>query len=29
MMWEACVRKTRQMGGQILNGHRVTGCSFD
>jgi len=29
MMWEACARKTRQMGGQILTGHRVTHCSFD
>jgi protoporphyrinogen oxidase len=29
MMWEACARKTREMGGQILNGHRVTRCSFD
>ncbi|HVP44939.1 MAG TPA: NAD(P)/FAD-dependent oxidoreductase [Bryobacteraceae bacterium] len=29
MMWEACARKTRQMGGQILTGHRVKHCSFD
>jgi protoporphyrinogen oxidase len=29
MMWEACARKVRQLGGQVLLGHRVTGCRFD
>ena len=29
MMWEACALKTRQMGGRILTGNRVTACSFD
>jgi protoporphyrinogen oxidase len=29
MMWEACTAKTRQLGGQVLLGHRATGCRFD
>src|ERR1700690_2879095 len=29
MMWEACARKVRQFGGQVLLGRRVTGCRFD
>src|SRR4249920_236513 len=29
MMWEACAEKTRQMGGQIEMGCKVTGCAYD
>lgn len=29
MMWEACADKTRNLGGQILMGQRVTGCHYD
>ncbi len=29
MMWEACAEKTKQMGGQIEMGCKVTGCSYD
>ena len=29
MMWEECTAKIRQLGGQVLLGHRVTGCRFD
>ena len=29
MMWEACTAKIRQLGGQVLLGHRATGCRFD
>jgi protoporphyrinogen oxidase len=29
MMWEACARKVRGMGGQILLGRSVVGCRFD
>jgi protoporphyrinogen oxidase len=29
MLWEACAEKTRARGGQILMGHKVTGCSHD
>ena len=29
MMWEAAARKTREMGGTILMGHRVTGLGHD
>ncbi len=29
MMWEACTAKVRDLGGQVLLGHRVTGCRFD
>ena len=29
MMWEACARKVREMGGQVLMGRKVVGCSLD
>src|SRR3954465_3397307 len=29
MMWERCAAKTKEMGGQIEMGCRVTGCSYD
>ncbi len=29
MMWETFTRKTREFGGQVLLGRRVTGCRFD
>lgn len=29
MMWETCMAKVRQLGGQVLLGRRVTGCRFD
>jgi protoporphyrinogen oxidase len=29
MMWEACTAKVREMGNEVLMGHRVTGCSYD
>jgi protoporphyrinogen oxidase len=29
MMWEACARKVRQMGGQVLLGRRAVRCEFD
>ena len=29
MMWEACARKIREMGGQVLLGRRVERCRFD
>src|SRR6202047_3274435 len=29
MMWEACARKTQDLGGEIQMGARVTGCSYD
>jgi protoporphyrinogen oxidase len=29
MMWERCAEKIRQMGGQVLMGRRVAGCSYD
>jgi protoporphyrinogen oxidase len=29
MMWEACARKTQELGGEIHMGARVTGCSYD
>jgi protoporphyrinogen oxidase len=29
MMWEACTRKIREMGGQVLLGRRVETCRFD
>ncbi|MFZ3263671.1 MAG: NAD(P)/FAD-dependent oxidoreductase [Terriglobales bacterium] len=29
MMWDACTAKIRQLGGQVLLGHAVTGCRFD
>jgi protoporphyrinogen oxidase len=29
MMWEACAMKIRQLGGQVLLGHTVTGCRYD
>jgi len=29
MMWEACAAKVQAMGGSVLMGRRVTGCSFD
>ena len=28
-MWEACARKVREMGGQVLMGRKVVGCSLD
>ena len=29
MMWEACAEKVRKLGGEVLLGRRVVGCSFD
>jgi protoporphyrinogen oxidase len=29
MMWDACTRKIREMGGQVLLGRRVGACRFD
>jgi protoporphyrinogen oxidase len=29
MMWETCARKVRNMGGEVLLGRSVIGCSFD
>lgn len=29
MMWEACARKVRERGGEVLLGRRVVGCRFD
>lgn len=29
MMWEACAEKTKEMGGQIEMGSKVTGCVYD
>jgi protoporphyrinogen oxidase len=29
MMWDACVKRIRGMGGQVLLGHRVKGCRFN
>ena len=29
MMWETCARKVRELGGEVLLGRSVTGCSFD
>jgi protoporphyrinogen oxidase len=29
MMWEACATKTRELGGQVEMGARVTGCAYD
>jgi protoporphyrinogen oxidase len=29
MMWEACARHVRRMGGEVLLGERVTGCEYD
>src|SRR5438477_890754 len=29
MMWEACARRVREMGGQVRMGERVLGCAFD
>jgi protoporphyrinogen oxidase len=29
MMWEACARKVEAMGGDVLLGRSVVGCSFD
>jgi protoporphyrinogen oxidase len=29
MMWEACARKVRSKGGEVLLGRNVIGCSFD
>ena len=29
MMWEACARKTREMGGQVQMGSKVIGCAYD
>ncbi len=29
MMWDACARKVRQMGGQVLLGRRAMSCRFD
>jgi len=29
MMWEACAERTKEMGGRIEMGARVTGCEFD
>jgi protoporphyrinogen oxidase len=29
MMWEACARKVREMGGQVLMGRKVVACSLD
>src|SRR6267142_4758988 len=29
MMWEACARRVREMGGAVRMGEKVVGCSFD
>src|SRR5256886_7876963 len=29
MMWEACARRVREMGGRVRMGEKVVGCSFD
>ncbi|MGB9510971.1 MAG: FAD-dependent oxidoreductase, partial [Candidatus Acidiferrum sp.] len=29
MMWESCAARVRSMGGQVLLGRSVNGCSFD
>ncbi|MCU1288646.1 MAG: FAD-dependent oxidoreductase [Acidobacteria bacterium] len=29
MMWEVCAEKVKEMGGSIVMGTRVTGCSYD
>jgi protoporphyrinogen oxidase len=29
MMWEACARRVREMGGSVRMGERVVGCSWD
>jgi protoporphyrinogen oxidase len=29
MMWEACAEKTKQLGGRIEMGCKVTGCAYD
>jgi protoporphyrinogen oxidase len=29
MMWEACAKKVRKLGGAVLLGRKVTGCRFD
>jgi protoporphyrinogen oxidase len=29
MIWEACARRVREMGGAIRMGEKVVGCSFD
>ncbi len=29
MMWEACAEKTKQLGGKIEMGCKVTGCAYD
>jgi len=29
MMWEACMAKTRHLGGEVLLGRRVLSCRFD
>ena len=29
MMWDACAKKVRSMGGEVLLGRNVTGCRFD
>ena len=29
MMWEACAEKTKQMGGRVEMGCKVTACSYD
>lgn len=29
MMWEACAKKIRKMGGAVLLGRRVIGCRYD
>src|SRR5271167_5028030 len=29
MMWERCAREIERMGGRVLMGHRVTGCTLD
>jgi len=29
MMWEACARRVREMGGRVRMGEKVLGCAFD
>jgi protoporphyrinogen oxidase len=29
MMWEACAEKTKQLGGKVEMGCKVTGCAYD
>ena len=29
MMWEICTEKVRKLGGQVLMGRKVVGCSYD